>query len=145
MATNPFNQREAVRRPVAVPDEMEDGLRALARQEFNAAPVLNNADNMEQAQRIIDNTLTAAHGDTIKVLHSMRAECHQLVERVDKLVDEHEALLRKKGQTVAVVIEAAMQELKRSVAWLEEQTPRLVDPKLELPALPKPGAEQAAS
>jgi len=124
----------------AVPTELEDELRMLTRKVERTVPALNNAENMQKAQHIINNTLTAAHGDTIKVLHKMRDECHALVARVDKLVDEHEAMLESKGQSMAHVLESAMQELKRSVAWLEEQTPRLENPKLEAPALPKPDA-----
>src|SRR5215472_15237038 len=113
---------------------LEDELRELAHTQIVRTPALN----------IINNTLTAAHGDTIKVLHAMRDECHALVARVDKLVDEHEAMLESKGQSMAHVLESAMQELKRSVAWFEEQTPRLENPKLEAPALPKPDAVSSA-
>ena len=129
--------------PVRVLD-LEEELRELAHTQIVRTPALNNAENMQKAQHIINNTLTAAHGDTIKVLHAMRDECHALVARVDKLVDEHEAMLESKGQSMAHVLESAMQELKRSVAWLEEQTPRLVEPKLEAPALPKPDAASSA-
>jgi len=133
-----------LRRAPASSEELEEGLRNLART-VHAVPALNNADNMHKAQQIINNGLTAAHRDTIKVMHALRDECHALVARVDKLVDEHEAMLNSKGNEIAIVLESAMNELKRSVAWFEEQMPRLADPKLELPAPPKPDVDASAA
>ena len=111
---------------------VEDDIRSTLRSVKTS--VSNAVDNMAKMHTLLNNGITHAHDDVGAALDKVRDEIHQQVAKVDKLIDDYKGRLHAGGQEIAVTIEGVMQELKRTAEWLEEQTPRIRKPKLELPA-----------
>jgi uncharacterized protein YicC (UPF0701 family) len=116
---------------------IEADIAQLAAQE--AIPVLErardigNSTDMQKAKAMVNNTVTAAHTDTCKALDKVVAEIRGLAERAARDVDEYKKALQSGGQEVAVMLEATMQTITRTVEWIEKATPALRNPKLEPP------------
>ena len=121
MSMNVFKRDDANR--------MEDELRQTLRSVSTMG--VGNSNDMEKMQQMLNTGVTAAHDDVGKALDKAREEAHQLVERIDKAIDDRKRALQEDGQKIAYMLESGMQELRRMVTWLEEETPRLHNPKLE--------------
>ena len=92
---------------------------------------IGNSVDMQRAQTVLNNTITAAHEDTCKALDKVVGDARDLLDRITKSVDNHKKMLQDEGQKIAVALEAAIHELTNTVKWVETQSPKLRDPKLE--------------
>lgn len=92
---------------------------------------IGNSIDMGRVQELLSNAVTAAHDDTGKALDKVRREAHVLMQRIDEAVDKHKQLLQTEGQKIATMLESAVQELTRTVEWVEGQSPKLRNPQLE--------------
>jgi uncharacterized protein YaaQ len=110
--------------------EQEIGKLAASEYPGRSRDVGNSAD-MQRVKQIVENAVTAAHKDTCRALDKVVAEIQEMANRAKKDVEEYKRGLESGGQDIAVLLEATMQQCKRTVEWIEKVTPDLRHPKLE--------------
>lgn len=93
--------------------------------------IVGNSTDMGRVKELLRNAVTAAHDDAGKALDKVLEEATELLARITKKVEEHKKALQDEGQRIAHDLESAVQELKRTVEWVEKQGPALRNPKLE--------------
>lgn len=118
--------------PQKIEDEIADEVRKYAPKQQRAG--VGNSGDMEKVRQLITNAVTTAHEDAGRAMDNVLAEARNLMERIEDAVDAHKKELFDRGQKIAVSLDSAVQELTRTIQWVEKQSPMLRDPKLELPA-----------
>jgi hypothetical protein len=100
---------------------------------------VGNSVDMQRVQKVLNNTVTAAHEDACKAVDKIVADARALVDRVAAAAEAHKERLKQGGQQIALDLESAVQVLTRTVEWVEKQAPNLHNPKIEEPTdLPNP-------
>jgi uncharacterized protein YicC (UPF0701 family) len=92
---------------------------------------VGNSIDMARVQTLLATAVTAAHDDTGKALDKVREEARALMQRIDEAVDAHKKMLQSEGQRIAMLLKSSVQELTKTVEWMETQSPKLRNPKLE--------------
>ena len=91
---------------------------------------LGNSTDMTKVRELLSNAVTAAHDDTCTALDKVVEDARSLLDRITKTVEKHKKALQEEGQKIAVQLEASVQELSRTVEWVEKQGPKLRNPQM---------------
>ena len=129
-------QQESAGAPVQLPkakplSEFEQEIKKIAVTAAATKQAAVKSSDMEKIQQLLSNGVTYAHEDTCQALDKVCAEAQDLFSRISSAVDHHKNMLRREGQEIARKLEGAVLELRRTVEWLEQQTPKLRDPQPE--------------
>lgn len=125
---------------IVPPDTLEDDIREFIPKK---ATGIGNSTDMNRVKELLHNGVTAAHKDTCNALDKIVADATELMNRLMNAVNEHKHMLEEEGQKIAVQLEGAIQELTRTVEWVEKQGPNLRNPQYNPPqrSLPQPESD----
>ena len=113
-------------------------LASLEKEIASAAPVgtapvrnLGTSDSMSKVTNLLKNSVTKAHDETCAAVDRVLADAGKMMDRLTMAVHDHNTMLRENGQRIAHELEAALQALTHAVTWVENHTPKLLDPKVD--------------
>jgi hypothetical protein len=92
---------------------------------------IGNSHDMKKVQQLVNNSITAAHDDTCKVLDKFVAEIRAMAEEAERDVEEYKKTFQSNGQEIAARMEARMHTITNTVATIEQLTLALRKPELE--------------
>lgn len=97
----------------------------------NRARSLGSSEAMTKVTDLLKNSVTTAHDDTCAAVERVLADAGKMMDRLSMAVHDHNTRLREDGQRIAHQLEAALQALTNAVIWVEDHTPKLLDPKVD--------------
>jgi hypothetical protein len=95
----------------------------------------DSGEDMKRVQGVLSDGVTAAHHEACERVDRAVDQARALLDRLVIAAEAHKARLRQEGQDIAVKLQAAIQELTKTVEWAEQRGLALRSPEL---ALPKP-------